>query len=199
MLAGIIAPASAQSLATELHRSAAWSWEPWVLASLALAAFWYGAGVWRLWRRLGPTPRGGTPRDRRSRGDPAYAARGPRNTARVLGAGAITAFAAGLGTIFIAFESPIDSIGEQLFCIHMLQHLLLMLAAAPLLVLGRPALAFLWAFAPGGRKRIGRAWTALGLHTGVRAIMHPVVVWLLFYGTFIFWHFPGPYQAALRN
>jgi putative membrane protein len=172
VLAGI-APASAHGVGTELHRSAAWSREPWVLASLAFAALLYGAGVLRLRRRLG--------------------------SVRMLGTGALAAFAAGLSTIFLALASPIDSIGEQLFCVHMLQHLLLMLVAAPLLVLGRPALAFLWAFAPGGRRRIGRAWTTLGFHAGVRALMHPVAVWLLFYGNFIVWHFPEPYQAALRN
>ncbi|HJU18473.1 MAG TPA: cytochrome c oxidase assembly protein [Stellaceae bacterium] len=165
--------ASAHAIAAGLHRSVQWSWEPWVVASLALAALWYAAGFCRLYRRLGP--------------------------ARVLRGREIAAFAAGWATIFIALLSPIDSISDQLFCIHMLQHLLLMLVAAPLLVLGRPALAFLWAFPPNGRKRIGRAWMALGLHAGVRTLMHPVLVWLLFYGTFIFWHFPGPYQAALRN
>jgi putative membrane protein len=165
--------AAAHAPAVALHRAVHWSWEPWVLASLALSALWYAAGILRLRRRLG--------------------------AARVLGMGEIAAFAAGSATIFIALLSPIDSISDQLFCVHMLQHLLLMLVAAPLLVLGRPALAFLWAFAPAGRKRIGRLWTASGLSVFARVVMHPVVVWLLFYFNFILWHFPGPYQAALRN
>lgn len=190
-LAASAGTAAAHPLAAALHRSVHWTWQPWVLASLVLAALWYAAGVVRLHRRLGPTPRCPS----RS----IWAARGPRKKRRLLGAGEITAFAAGLGTIFIALESPIDSISDQLFCVHMVQHLLLMLVAAPLLVLGRPALAFLWAFAPGGRKRIGRLWTALALPAGVRTLMHPVVVWLLFYCNFILWHLPGPYQAALRN
>jgi putative membrane protein len=168
-----VGAASAHAPAVALHRSVQWSWEPWVLASLALAALWYASGVLRLHRRL--------------------------QASRVLGIAEIAAFAAGLATIFVALLSPIDSISDQLFCIHMLQHLLLMLVAAPLLVLGRPALAFLWAFAPAGRKRIGRLWTATRLSAAVRTIMHPVAVWLLFYFNFILWHFPGPYQAALRN
>ncbi|MBV8739133.1 MAG: cytochrome c oxidase assembly protein [Alphaproteobacteria bacterium] len=128
-----------------LDRAVEWSWDWWVLASLALTAFWYGSGVVRLHRRLG--------------------------AARIVDGFESATYACGLGTIFFALQSPIDSISDQLFCVHMVQHLLLMLVAAPLLVLGRPAIAFLWAFQPRGRKWVGRIWTGLALHSFVRAIM----------------------------
>lgn len=180
LLTGIVAvlltgagPAAADALGPLPARSVDWNFEPWIVASLALAAFWFAAGVVRLRRRLG--------------------------SGRLIGRGEIAAFAAGLGTIVAALLSPIDGIADQLFSMHMVEHLLLLLVAAPLLVLGRPALAFLWAFGPVGRKRVGRAWMALGLRTGVATIMHPIVVWILFCGVFVFWHFPVPYQWALGN
>lgn len=166
-----LAPAHAAAIAPQ--RSVEWSWDAWVLASLAVAAVWYATGALRLLRRVG--------------------------AGRVVGWFEHGTFAAGLATIFIALESPIDSISDQLFSVHMLQHLMLMLVAAPLLVFGRPAIVCLWAFGPAGRKRLGRLWRGSGLSSAMRAIMHPLAVWLLFYFTFIIWHFPGPYQAALRN
>lgn len=166
-----VAPAHAAAIVPQ--RSVEWSWDAWVLASVAIAAIWYAVGALRLRRRLG--------------------------AGRVVGGFEHAAFAAGLGALFGALESPIDSIGEQLFCVHMLQHLILMLVAAPLLVFGRPAIVCLWAFGPAGRKRLGRLWRGSGLSATVRTLMHPLSVWLLFYFSFIIWHFPGPYQAALRN
>ena len=48
------------------------------------------------------------------------------------------AFVAGLVTIVVALDSPIDRYAEQLFWIHMLQHVLLLTVAPPLILLGRP-------------------------------------------------------------
>ena len=176
LLCGAIAvanPACAHALAAPEPRSVEWDWQPWILASLALAALWYAAGAMRLHRRS--------------------------DTARPIGAGQIAAYAGGLATLFVALVSPLDSIADQLFWVHMTQHLLLLLAAAPLLVAGRPALAFLWAFGPGGRKRVGRIWSGLGLRRGIEGMMHPVAVWLLFCGAFVTWHLPAPYQWALAK
>jgi putative membrane protein len=48
------------------------------------------------------------------------------------------AFAAGLITIVLALESPIDGYADQLFWVHMFQHVLLLTVAPPLILLGRP-------------------------------------------------------------
>lgn len=148
----LVSAATADAAEAAVTREIKWSWDWWVLAPLAVAALWYVAGIVRLHRRLGDL--------------------------RVVGRAQIASFALGLGTIFVALESPIDSISDQLFCVHMVQHLLLMLVAAPLLVFGWPAIVFLWAFPARGRKRVGRLWATLGLHHGVRSIMHPAAVWL---------------------
>jgi putative membrane protein len=115
------------------------------------------------------------------------------------GAAHIAAFWAGILTVVLALMSPIDDIGEQLFSVHMVQHLLLMMVAAPLFAWSRPALVLLWALPLRGRKGMGRAWSGLGLRSGVRGLMHPLVVWLLFSGAFVFWHCPRPYTWALQN
>jgi cytochrome c oxidase assembly factor CtaG len=52
------------------------------------------------------------------------------------------AFAGGLLTLVIALLSPLDELSALLFSAHMTQHELLMIVAAPLLVLGRPHVAF---------------------------------------------------------
>ncbi|HZT86454.1 MAG TPA: cytochrome c oxidase assembly protein [Stellaceae bacterium] len=150
-----------------------WSWDPPILASLAVAALGYAAGAARLHRRLDDN--------------------------QVIRPWQMAAYGTGLAMLFVVLVSPIDAVAEQLFWVHMVQHLALLLAAAPLLVMGRPAIAFLWAFGPKGRRRVGRLWGGLGCGRAVGALMHRVLVWLLFCGAFIVWHFPGPYQAALRD
>ena len=64
-------------------------------------------------------------------------------------------FAAGWLTLAAALASPLDGMGSQLFSAHMLQHELLMIVAAPLLVLGRPLGVWVWAFPHGWRRTIG--------------------------------------------
>src|SRR6476620_9705321 len=51
-------------------------------------------------------------------------------------------FLGGLFVIFIALQSPIDIYADNAFWVHMIQHLLLILAAPPLLLLGLPAAFF---------------------------------------------------------
>jgi cytochrome c oxidase assembly factor CtaG len=56
-----------------------------------------------------------------------------------------TFFWLGLGALVLALVSPLHRLGEVLFSAHMVQHEILMLVAAPLLVLSRPLVTFLWA------------------------------------------------------
>ncbi len=170
-LLGAAAPALAAP-ATAL-RSLQWSAEPAVLVPIVLSTLWYLAGFARL-ARLHTTV-------------PLYR---PKQA---------LCFLAGELTLVLALLSPLDDLADQLFSAHMLQHMLLLMAAPPLLVWGRPAMAFLWAFGPAGRKRLGKAWQALGLTHGINGLMHPLLVWVLFCGVFIVWHFPDPYQWALHD
>jgi len=149
-----------------------WSFEPWVLASLVLAVTGYVLGLNRMSRNA---------------------------RSRVFGVWRGGAFAAGSATLVIALISPLDALDDQLFSAHMLQHLLLMMVAAPLLVWGRPAIAWLWAFPLSARRAIGRLWMGSGLHQGIRLLMRPWVVWVLCSVSLWFWHLPGPYGWALAS
>lgn len=105
------------------------------------------------------------------------------------------AFAAGWLALFIALVSPLDALSAILFSAHMAQHEMLMIVAAPLLVLGRPLIAFLWALpAPwrtaAARLAPTRAWHVI---TGplVVTVLHAVALWI--------WHLPSWYQATLQS
>ena len=109
------------------------------------------------------------------------------------------AFAAGWIALVLALLSPVAAISEVLFSVHMTQHEILILVAAPLLVLGRPIVPFLWALSPRWRLRIGtwsrnRYWSAAW-----KALTGPLVVWLLHGLALWVWHLPALYQAALGS
>jgi putative membrane protein len=100
---------------------------------------------------------------------------------------------AGLAVIVLAQFSPVEAASHKWFAAHMIQHLLLMLVAAPLLVLGRANLLVLNAFPPEWRPAVVRFGRRL------RMLRRPLVTWLLFAVALWGWHLPGPYQAALRS
>jgi putative membrane protein len=109
------------------------------------------------------------------------------------------AFAAGLATVVGALVSPMDRLSERLFAIHMGQHELLMLVAAPLLVLGRPLVPFLlalparWqprALAVAQRAAVLRTWAFLTAPL-VAVAVHALARWI--------WHVPALFDGALDH
>jgi putative membrane protein len=104
-------------------------------------------------------------------------------------------FLVGLGFVLAALASPLASYETTLFSIHMIQHLLLTLVAAPLLVLGAPITLAL-RVAPAARRR---QMSALLGQRFVGIATHPVVAWTFFAGVVVFTHFSGLYNAALEN
>src|SRR6516164_11066875 len=55
----------------------------------------------------------------------------------------LTSFLAGVGTVFFALDSPLDTFSNLLLQAHMIQHLLLMMIAPPFLLLANPFLPLL--------------------------------------------------------
>lgn len=114
------------------------------------------------------------------------------------------AFFGGLLTIIIALESPIDAWSEQLLWVHMLQHELLMMVAAPLLLLSAPLMP-VWRAVPLGARRltlraVQRArWPQRLVHTRTHRRGTPVAVWLGAIGAIIAWHLPALYDLALEQ
>ena len=97
----------------------------------------------------------------------------------------------GLLVIFIALESPIGTYDTTLFSVHMVQHLLLTLVAAPLLALGAPITLLLRVSSSSTRRRI----ILPILHSRVlRVISFPVVTWLVFAG--VMW---GSHSRLVRR
>src|SRR5437764_15457211 len=106
-------------------------------------------------------------------------------------------FVAGLATIVLALDSPIDDAADRLFWVHMLQHVLLLTVAPPLILLGRPW-PRMWRGLPlGWRTSVGRRIARGRVGTPVRALARPLPAWFLFNVALIAWHVPGAYEATL--
>ena len=96
-------------------------------------------------------------------------------------------FLGGLFVIFIALQSPIDTYADNAFWVHMIQHLLLILAAPPLLLLGTPA-TFLRPLTKNP-----------ALFAIARVLANPGIAWLISTGAFLIWHIPALYNAAVLD
>ncbi len=106
------------------------------------------------------------------------------------------AFLGGLAAIAIALQSGIERYDTALFSVHMVQHILLTLVAAPLIALGAPITLALRAASP----RVRRRWLLPILHSRpLRVLAHPVVAWLIFAGVMWAAHFSPLFDLALEN
>jgi len=109
-------------------------------------------------------------------------------------------FTAALVTLGLALLSPLDALSGALASAHMVQHLLLLLVAAPLLALSAPSSAILRGSPLALRRASGRWRRRLGLtHGNLGVLRHPAAVWLLSVGVIWFWHAAAPYDATLDN
>ena len=149
----------------------AWSLDPAVLLGLVVVAAGYGRGVRRLWR-AGP---------------------------RVVRGWQAAAFVAGLAVVALALLSPLDALAGVLFSAHMAQHMLLVMVAAPLLVLGAPGLPLTVALGAGWRRRLALLRRHAATAAGRRLLSRPVVAWGVHVGVLWAWHLPVPYQTALAD
>ncbi len=149
-----------------------WPFDPWLLTGLLVSAVVYLRG-WLSLRR----------RDRQR-----------WHVSR------LAAFFAGLAAIFLALASPIEPWSSLLLQIHMLQHLLLMMVAPPLLWLGWPLFPTL----RGMPTPVRIYWLIPLLRSPkLRAfaawLTHPARALILFVATTWIWHIPAAYDLALRS
>ncbi len=113
------------------------------------------------------------------------------------------AFYAGLLVIVISIATPIETYSKQLLWTHMIQHVLLLSVAAPLIVLGAPWMS-LWRPLPlGMRRTLARAFMRSPRLAPVRwvcrILSRPVGALLAYSVNLLVWHLPALYDAALRN
>jgi putative membrane protein len=145
-----------------------WTFEPGVLLALGAlaAAYTYAAS------RASRAPRGGA----------------------ALSRAEIAAFAAGWMAIFVALVSPLDGMSGELFSAHMVQHEMLMIVAAPLIVLGTPYALVEPVAAAMARRRATRTIPALCV-----LATSAVAAWMLHAAAIVLWHVPALFDAAVGN
>lgn len=107
-------------------------------------------------------------------------------------------FLGGLLALLIALASPLERWSEQIFAAHMVQHVLLLLVAAPLLVLGLSPAAAAWLAPKPWRRPLAQALHRVFDVTGA-GFTWPLLVWLVYALTLWIWHVPALYEAALVN
>src|SRR5688500_9573952 len=152
----------------------AWNWDPIIILSLMLGGWIYAAGLRELRRRTGGW-------------DAALSWRA-------------LSFAAGLFTLILALSSPLDALAAALFSAHMIQHMLLIVVAPPLLVLGVSPAPFLLALPQPTQRKLGQWWRRTRwLKTVRQALTQPPIVWALSALVLWAWHAPRLYQGALQN
>jgi cytochrome c oxidase assembly factor CtaG/polyferredoxin len=149
-----------------------WPLEPWLLAALLLTGGVYGRG-WLILSR--------------------------RDLSR-WHAGRLAAFLGGLAAVYLALASPLEAFAPLLLQAHMAQHLLLLMAAPPLLWLGAPLLPLL----RGLPQPIRMYWVApllrsRRLRRALAAVTHPVLALPIFIAATLLWHTPALYEFALHS
>ena len=113
--------------------------------------------------------------------------------------GMILAFGVGWGTFIAALASPLHALAERSFFGHMLVHELLMVVAAPLLVLARPLGPFAWAMPPNSRTALLRSGLMRGLLRLQRRLTAPITATVLQAAVLSLWHLPALFNLALAN
>ncbi len=109
------------------------------------------------------------------------------------------AFYAGLLSIVLAVDSPIDTYADALLWVHMLQHIVLLTVAPPLILLGRPWPTMWRALPLGARTVLAREVASSRLAAPLRALAKPLAAWILFNATIVVWHIPAAYDLTERN
>lgn len=151
-----------------------WAVDPLVTIPLTVSSLLFARGVWRLRRELGRLlPGFGMPQ--------------------------ILSFTAGIAMLIIALISPLEGLSKPLLSAHMVQHILLIAVAPPLLVLGKPEVAWLWALPQPWRHALARngpmrstlAFLAPGARPLPAAIIHMATLWI--------WHSPMLFDAAVAS
>ena len=112
----------------------------------------------------------------------------------------LSSFVCGIFTIWIAIGSPLDGFADATLSAHMVEHLLLMSVAPPLLLLGYPSVPFLRGLPHAVTVRvIGPLLRNSTLREIGRFLVLPEVAWLAMNLTFLGWHVPGAYVFALEH
>ncbi|MFC4308860.1 cytochrome c oxidase assembly protein [Steroidobacter flavus] len=170
----LVVPALAWAHAEPVAQQApGWTLSPGILIPLAFSLLLYVSGAARLFQR-------------------AHGGRGLLRRRAML-------FAAGWLILAAAVVSPLHEAGESSFTLHMIEHEVLMLVAAPLLVLARPLETMLWAWPGPARKVIGGWVHSSALQSSWRFLSGAVTATLLQAAALWLWHGPILFELALAH
>ena len=143
----------------------------WVSAGLILAALLYLRG-WVRVRRL----------DRDS-----------------VGGWRAASFTLGLLFIWVATASPLAALDHDMLTAHMVQHLLLMTFAPPLILLGTPVKTLVYGLPHRFAQAMGQLFQSTRLRQVWSALTHPAICWLGAASTLVAWHIPAVFVFGLRS
>jgi putative membrane protein len=111
-------------------------------------------------------------------------------------------FGAALAALAVAFSGPVERFAEELFWVHMVQHVLLLTVVAPLLVLSAPWMSLLRVLPTRILRRVNRSYrqphpqASRGL---AAALATPTAAWIAFNVNLLVWHIPALFDMTLRN
>jgi putative membrane protein len=150
-----------------------WTFDPVITAPLTIVLVLWIVGQIRLWER-----------SRRAR--PMLRRRGAM-------------FLAGWAVLATSLVSPLHEGGERSFMLHMVEHELIMLGAAALLVLSKPLSSMAFALPSSGRRAAALLGRRLGLRQTLSVLSDPVVATVLQAVALVAWHVPALFDRALGH
>ena len=109
------------------------------------------------------------------------------------------AFWTGWVALVAAVAPPLDRAAAAMFSMHMAQHELLMVVGAPLVIVGRPIVPWLWALPARLRPMAGSGLQQRPVSRAWRWATTPVVAWALHGLVIWIWHLPMFYEAAVQS
>lgn len=156
----------------------AWNFDPLIAFNIGAAASLYALGLRNAWQRAG---------------------RG-----RIASVSRSLCFFIGLMILTVALMSPLDVLSNDLSWVHMIQHMALMVVAAPLIMFGTPGIVIVWVIPQAWRKRVlpivtgsGPGFIAGTAGVFQRWLWNPFLVWWLHALGLWVWHIPWLYELAL--
>src|SRR5271169_4211889 len=109
-------------------------------------------------------------------------------------------FLLGLFSLWFALASPMDVFNGFVLTAHMLQHMLLMMVAPPLILLGAPLVPMVRGLPIFAAREFAGPFLNWSVAKAIGSLLTNPVFALLLMGVVMFaWHTPGLYELALRS
>ncbi|WP_262270181.1 cytochrome c oxidase assembly protein [Microvirga yunnanensis] len=115
------------------------------------------------------------------------------------GSAQILCFAAGMIVLAVALLSPLEGLSKPLLSAHMVQHILLIAVAPPLLVLGKPEVPWLWALPVPWRRGLARSGPMRSVLSVLAPCARPIPAATIHMATLWIWHSPALFDAAVAS